>query len=65
MTKHYLIRTTSSAGAPTTYSAPCGYCSDDPKEFTPITNPSTKGVTCNACLEKLGGSVVIVKENNL
>jgi hypothetical protein len=60
--KHYLIRTQEGTGEPCTYCAPCGFESTNAKEFTSISNPSSAGVTCSACLEKLHKSTVIVAE---
>jgi hypothetical protein len=62
--KHYLSVVSKSANTPFVYRAPCGYQSEDASEFTSVSNPSTKGVTCEDCLKKLNGSVLIVKENH-
>lgn len=62
--KHFLILLSCAPNEPNTFRAICGYESTDPKEFTKITDPSTKGVDCEACLEKLKGAVVIVKKEN-
>lgn len=58
--KHFTIMySTSSAGDE--YRAICGVIGTNPKEFTRVTNPSSEGVTCPDCLEKLGRAVVMTK----
>jgi hypothetical protein len=59
--KHYchLIASTTDKSKPT-YTATCGYQSENSKEFNDITRNSVKGVDCPACLEKLKGAIVIV-----
>jgi hypothetical protein len=61
--KHCLTVLACEAKKPDIFRAICGYESENGKEFTSVTNPSMKGVTCPKCLEKLGKSIVIVADD--
>lgn len=63
--KHYIAVLSCTPNKPNSYRAICGYESTDENEFNKVTEPSMKGVTCPACLEKLKNSMVIIKETDL